>query len=256
MLKTDINCDMGESSPLWNYSLERDLSILPFISSVNLACGYHAGDPGTMHTMVEAALKAGVAIGAHPSFPDRENFGRSNMQLTPEQLYDIVLYQLGALNAFLQVNGAILHHVKPHGALYNMAAKDPIMAKAIADAVYDFDGALILYGLSGSELIETSRHDFLSTCSEVFADRTYQDDGSLTPRSHPDALLKSEEASVAQVLQMVQQQTVQTLSGTTIPVKAETICIHGDGPDAVSFAKAIHNALSSAGIAVTSPAKI
>ncbi|MGN6418040.1 MAG: LamB/YcsF family protein [Pseudobacter sp.] len=256
MLKTDINCDMGESSPLWDYSLERDLSILPFISSVNLACGYHAGDPGTMHTMVEAALKAGVAIGAHPSFPDRENFGRSNMQLTPEQIYDIVLYQLGALNAFLQVNGAILHHVKPHGALYNMAAKDPIMAKAIADAVYDFDGSLILYGLSGSELIETGRHDFLSTCSEVFADRTYQDDGSLTPRSHPDAMLHSQEASVAQVLQMVQQQTVQSLSGKTVPVKAETICIHGDGSDAVSFAKAIHNALSSAGIAVTSPAKI
>lgn len=256
MLKTDINCDMGERSPLWDYSLERDLSILPFISSVNLACGYHAGDPGTMHTMVEAALKAGVAIGAHPSFPDRENFGRSNMQLSPEQIYDMVLYQLGALNAFLQVNGAILHHVKPHGALYNMAAKDPIMAKAIADAVYDFDGSLILYGLSGSELIETGRHDFLSTCSEVFADRTYQDDGSLTPRSNPDALLHSQEASVSQVLQMVQQQTVQSLSGKTIPVKAETICIHGDGPDAVLFAKAIHNALSSAGIAVTSPAKI
>ncbi|HVK47135.1 MAG TPA: 5-oxoprolinase subunit PxpA [Pseudobacter sp.] len=256
MLKTDINCDMGESSSLWDYSLERDLSILPYISSVNLACGYHAGDPGTMHAMVEAALKAGVAIGAHPSFPDRENFGRTNMQLSPEQIYDIVLCQLGALNAFLQVNGAILHHVKPHGALYNMAAKDPIMAKAIADAVYDFDGGLILYGLSGSELIETGRHDFLATCSEVFADRTYQDDGSLTPRSHPEAMLHSEEASVTQVLQMVKQQTVQTLSGNTIPVKAETICIHSDGPDAVSFAKAIHNALSNAGIAVTSPAKI
>lgn len=256
MLKTDINCDMGESSSLWDYSLERDLIILPYISSVNLACGYHAGDPHLMHTMVEAAMKAGIAIGAHPSFPDRENFGRSDMQLPPEKVYDIVLYQLGALNAFLQVNGATLHHVKPHGALYNMAAKDPLLARAIADAVYDFDGSLILYGLSGSELIETGQHDFLATCNEVFADRTYQDDGSLTPRSHPHALLDSQEAAVAQVLQMVQSQTVTTLSGKIIPVKAETICIHSDGPHAPDLAKAIHHALTTANITVTSPAKI
>jgi UPF0271 protein len=256
MLKTDINCDMGESSPLWDYALERDLSILPYISSVNLACGYHAGDPHVMHTMVEAAMKAGIAIGAHPAFPDKENFGRSDMHLAPEKVYDIVLYQLGALSAFLQVNGATLHHVKPHGALYNMAAKDAVLARAIADAVYDFDGSLILYGLSGSELIETGRHDFLATCNEVFADRTYQDDGSLTPRSHPDALLQSEAAVVAQVLQMVQQQTVTSLSGKTIPVKAETICIHSDGPHALDFAKAIHHALTNANISVTSPAKI
>lgn len=255
MLTIDINCDMGESSPLWDYSLERDLSILPYISSVNLACGYHAGDPATMHAMVEAAMKAGVAIGAHPAFPDKENFGRSNMELSPEQVYDVVLYQLGALNAFLQVNGASLHHVKPHGALYNMAAKDPVLAKAIADAVYDFDGSLILYGLSGSELIETGKHDFLSTCSEVFADRTYQDDGSLTPRSHPQALLQNEEAAIAQVLQMVKAQSVQSLSGKTVPVKAETICIHSDGVHALEFAKAIYEALISARITVSSPAK-
>lgn len=255
MLRIDINCDMGESSPLWDHSLEKDISILPFISSVNLACGYHAGDPHIMHSMVEAAMKAGIAIGAHPSFPDRENFGRSEMDLPPERIYDIVLYQLGALNAFLQVNGASLYHVKPHGALYNMAAKDPVMAKAIADAVYDFDGSLILYGLSGSELIETGRHDFLATCSEVFADRTYQDDGNLTPRSHPGALLKSQEAAVAQVLQMVKEQTVTSISGNTIPVKAETICIHSDGPYALTFAKAIHEALTNAGITVTSPIK-
>ncbi|MBO9633212.1 MAG: LamB/YcsF family protein [Chitinophagaceae bacterium] len=256
MLTIDINCDMGESSSLWDYSLEKDLSILPYISSVNLACGYHAGDPHVMHTMVEATMKAGIAIGAHPSFPDRDNFGRSNMDLPPERVYDIVLYQLGALNAFLQVNGASLHHVKPHGALYNLAAKDPVLAKAIADAVYDFDGSLILYGLSGSELIKTGRHDFLATCSEVFADRTYQNDGSLTPRAHPEALLKSQEAVVAQVLQMVQEQTVRSLSGNTVPVKAETICIHSDGAHAPEFAKAIHEALINAQIAVTSPVKI
>jgi UPF0271 protein len=256
MLKTDINCDMGESSSVWDYSLERDLSILPYVSSVNLACGYHAGDPHVMHTMVEAAMKAGIAIGAHPSFPDRENFGRSKMDLLPEKVYDIVLYQLGALNAFLQVNGATLHHVKPHGALYNMAAKDPLLARAIADAVYDFDGSLILYGLSGSELIETGQHDFLATCNEVFADRTYQDDGSLTPRSDPNALLHSPDAVVAQVLQMVQSQSVTTVSGKTISVKAETICIHSDGPNAPDLAKAIHQALTTAKITVTSPVKI
>jgi UPF0271 protein len=256
MLKTDINCDIGESSSVWDYSLERDLSILPYVSSVNLGCGYHAGDPHVMHTMVEAAMKAGIAIGAHPSFPDRENFGRSKMDLPPERIYDIVLYQLGALNAFLQVNGATLHHVKPHGALYNMAAKDPLLARAIADAVYDFDGSLILYGLSGSELIETGQHDFLATCNEVFADRTYQDDGSLTPRSAPNAVLHNQEAVVAQVLQMVQSQTVTTVSGKTIPVKAETICIHSDGPNAPDLAKAIHQALITAKITVTSPVKI
>lgn len=256
MLKIDINCDMGESSSLWDHSLERDLSILPYISSVNLACGYHAGDPHIMHTMVEAAMKAGIAIGAHPSFPDRENFGRTDMHLPPEKIYDIILYQLGGLNAFLQVNGASLHHVKPHGALYNMAAKDPVLAKAIADAVYDFDGSLILYGLSGSELIGMGRHDFLATCSEVFADRTYQDDGSLTPRSHPEALLKTQEEAVKQVLQMVKEQSVRSLSGNIVSVKAETICIHSDGAHAPEFAKAIHEALINAGIAVTSPVKI
>jgi len=255
MLRIDLNCDMGESTPLWHHSVEQDSAILPFVSSVNLACGFHAGDPYVMHSMVEAALRAGVAIGAHPSFADRENFGRTNHQLSPEQLYDTVLYQLGALQAFLQVNGASLHHVKPHGAMYNMAAKDPVMAKAICTAVYDFDDDLILYGLAGSTLIETGNHSWLKTCSEVFADRSYQDDGSLTPRQSPGAMIGSREAAVAQVLQMVKEKTVTTLSGKTIPVTAETICIHGDGPDAIAYAAAIHQALQMAGIDISFPVK-
>src|SRR5215471_13763940 len=148
----DINCDMGERTNLWSYSLEKDLSLLKYITSLNLACGFHAGDAHVMHELTDAALHAGVAVGAHPGFPDRENFGRTNMNLSPEKIYDVVLYQIGALEAFLRVMGASLHHVKPHGALYNMAAKDSVLAAAICKAVYDFDENLVFYGLSGSKL--------------------------------------------------------------------------------------------------------
>lgn len=255
MLKIDINCDMGERSPLWDHSVERDIKLLSFVSSINLACGFHAGDASVMHTMVRAALRAGVAIGAHPSFDDKENFGRINRHLSPEEIYDIVLYQLGALQAFLQVNGAALHHVKPHGALYNMAAKDRVIAKAICDAVYDFDGSLILYGLAGSELIAAAKENFLPTCSEVFADRSYQNDGSLTPRDQPGALITNEGDAIDQVLQMVQQQSVRSVSGKIVPVMAETICIHGDGLHALQFAQAVHEALTNANIEITDPVK-
>jgi UPF0271 protein len=240
----DINCDMGESTKLWNYSLEKDISLLQYISSINLACGFHAGDPHTMHELVDAALHAGIAVGAHPGFEDKENFGRTDIDLSPEKVYDIVLYQIGALEAFLRVMGASLHHVKPHGALYNMAAKDNVMAAAICKAVYDFDDTLILYGLSGSKMISEANNIGLHTSSEVFADRTYQDDGSLTPRSMPGALIESTDQSVAQLLQMVTQGVITSTSGKTVPIKAETVCIHGDGKHALEFAKAIHDALS------------
>ena len=255
MLKIDINCDMGERSPLWDYSVARDISLLSYVSSINLACGFHAGDASVMHTMVEAALQAGVAVGAHPSFEDRENFGRINHQLTPQQIYDIVLYQLGALHAFLKVNGSSLHHVKPHGALYNMAAKDKVIARAICNAVKDFDASLILYGLAGSELINAAKETGLQACNEVFADRSYQDDGSLTPRDQPGALLTSDAAAIAQVLQMVQQKTVRSVTGKSVPVTAETICIHGDGLHALQFAQSIHEALTNARIEITDPVK-
>jgi UPF0271 protein len=251
MLAADINCDMGESTHLWPYTLEKDLALLPWISSMNIACGFHAGDPHTMHELVAAALEADVAIGAHPSYNDRENFGRSNLFLSPEKVYDIMVYQVGALQAFLQVQGATLHHVKPHGALYNMAAADALLARAVCRAVKDIDERLVLYGLSGSELIKAAQNIGLKTASEVFADRTYQNDGSLTPRSAANALIEEEDVCVKQVLQMVQQGSVMTTNGNTIAIAAETICVHSDGAQALSLAQHIHQALKQHGIEIT-----
>ena len=239
---------MGESTALWDYRIEKDISLLRFLSSVNLACGFHAGDAQTMHTLVDAALTAGVAVGAHPGFADKENFGRTNIILPPEKIYDIVVYQLGALDAFVKIHGARLHHVKPHGALYNMAAKNRVMADAISRAVKDYDERLLLYGLSGSELIHAAQDIGLQCRSEVFADRTYAPDGSLTPRTHPDAMITSPAASMQQVLQMIQQKTVTATDGRQVPIIAETICIHGDGEHALSFAQHIYDTLKQQGI--------
>ncbi len=241
---------MGESTHLWEYDLEKDLALLPFISSMNIACGFHAGDPHTMHELVAAALKAGVAIGAHPSYQDRDNFGRSNTVLSPEKVYDIMVYQVGALQAFLQVHGTSLHHVKPHGALYNMAAADAVLATAVCQAVKDLDSKLILYGLSGSLLISTALDMGLATASEVFADRTYRDDGSLTPRSESNALIDDPDVCIAQVLQMVEQGTVVTTSKHRLAITAETICIHSDGTQALTFAQQIHHTLKQHGIEI------
>ncbi|THU32501.1 LamB/YcsF family protein [Niastella caeni] len=250
MLSIDINCDMGESTHLWPYHIEKDRMLLSYVSSINLACGYHAGDAHTMHELVAAAITADVAVGAHPGFADRDNFGRTNMQLPPGAIYDLVVYQVGALDAFLKVMGARLHHVKPHGALYNMAAKDEVMADAICKAIYDYDSQLLLYGLSGSKLIEAAKATGLTTCSEVFADRTYQDDGHLTPRTHPQALLGSTQQSIQQVLQMVRQRTATSVNGKEVPLVADTVCVHSDGEYAVEYARSIKEALVSEGILV------
>lgn len=253
MQTIDINCDMGESTQLWPYHIDNDLALLRYISSINIATGFHAGDAHTMHELVEAALLAGIAVGAHPGFEDRENFGRTNMQLSPIKLYDIIIYQLGALDAFLQINGTRLHHVKPHGALYNMAAKDPSMAHTVCRAVKEYDAGLILYGLSGSELIQAATELNLASCSEVFADRSYQHDGTLTPRTGPNALIEDEAQSLQQVLQMAKMGVVTSTSGNSIPVNAGTVCIHSDGAQALAFAKNMHAALISQGISITSP---
>jgi UPF0271 protein len=248
MLSIDLNCDMGESTTLWQYSIEKDMRLLRYVSSVNLACGFHAGDAHTMHELADAALTAGIAIGAHPGFEDRENFGRTNKTLAPGRIYDIIIYQLGALDAFLRIHGTRLHHVKPHGALYNMAAADGIIAEAICRAVKDFDERLILYGLSGSQLINAANAIGLQSRSEVFADRTYTDAGTLTPRSQPNALLASDTEAVGQVLQMIQQGTVTASSGKQVPIVAETICLHGDGEHALPFAQRISETLKQQGI--------
>lgn len=243
MLSIDLNCDMGESTHLWPYSIEKDLELLSHISSVNLACGFHAGDASTMHTLVDACIEKGIAIGAHPGFPDREDFGRREMTLSPTAIYDLMIYQIGALQAFLTINGAILHHVKPHGALYNMAAVDGVVADAIVNAVYDFNPNIALYGLAGGELVKEGQRKGLRVVNEVFSDRTYTPAGTLTPRSQPNASIKEPDDAIKQVMQMLTKGTVVATDGTIIPIKAETVCIHGDGANAISFAREIRQTL-------------
>lgn len=236
MFSVDINCDMGEG-------IGNDELLMPFISSASIACGYHAGNEKTMNETIDLCLEYNVAIGAHPSFPDKANFGRTEMDLSYAAIYGLVTDQIIAISKIAKDKDAILHHVKPHGALYNMSAKDIILAGTIARAVRDFDPALIIYGLAGSFSISEAKKYGLQTYSEVFADRTYQDDGSLTSRKQGNALIAEAEKSVAQVLQMIKEKTVTAVSGYTIPITAETICIHGDGAHAVNFAKAIHQTL-------------
>ena len=243
-MRPDINCDMGEGIGDPSLPAGRDELIMPFISSANIACGYHAGDATIMKQTVELAVKHHVAIGAHLSFPDRENFGRIEMKLENNEVYDLVTQQLYILNEITTAFGGKLNHVKPHGALYNMSARDAMLSGVIAKAVKDFDASLLLLGLSGSHSISEAKKIGLKTASEVFADRTYEDDGTLTSRSKPGALLKTVEEVVKQVMQMVNDKTVTTLSGKKIAVLAETICIHGDGEHAVAFAKAIQNAIN------------
>lgn len=242
---------MGEA--FGNYPMPNDDILLDHITSANIACGFHAGDPEVMQHTVAMAIKKGVAIGAHPGLPDLQGFGRREMKITANEAYQITVYQIGALYGFVKAAGGKLHHVKAHGALYNMAAKDAALAKAIVQAVHDFDSTLILYGLAGSEMIEAAKKIGIIIASEVFADRTYQDDGSLTPRSQSNALITDEEQSIAQVLQMVKHQQVQSVSGKNIPLKAETLCLHGDGSHAVEFAKMINEKLKAEGITIKAP---
>jgi 5-oxoprolinase (ATP-hydrolysing) subunit A len=236
MSSIDINCDMGEGCG-------NDAELMNYVSSINVACGFHAGNARTMRETVQLAVKKGINIGSHPSYLDLENFGRSEKNLSAQEVFDIVLYQTSALKGICEAFGAKLHHVKPHGALYNQAAKDAKLAGAIAESVKGLDKNLILYGLSGSYLISEAEKIGLRTKSEVFADRTYQADGSLTPRILPNALIKDTDESINQILQMIEKQTVTATNGETVKLKAETICIHGDGENAVEFAKAIYQKL-------------
>lgn len=247
-LAIDLNCDMGESFGAW--SMGNDLAILPYVTSANIACGYHAGDPGTMRKTVAAALEHGVAIGAHPGLPDLVGFGRRNIDISPQEAYDMVVVQVGALAAVAASQGARLHHVKAHGALYNMAAKKPELAQAIARAVYDIDSSLVFYGLASSELTRAGEQCGLKVAHEVFGDRTYQNDGSLTPRTHADAMIEDATVSIRQVLRMITEGRITSVQGDEVPVKADTLCLHGDQPDAVAFAKSIRLALHEAGVQV------
>lgn len=254
MQSIDINCDMGESTKLWPYAVESDLALLQFVSSINIACGAHAGDAATMQLLLIAATKNNIAVGAHPSFEDKENFGRTNQSLQPAEVYQLVLNQVNYLQAIATSCNAIVSHVKPHGALYNMAAKDYLLAHAIAQAVKD-SGIKKLYGLSGSQLIKAADELGLQAVSEVFADRTYQPDGSLTPRTAPNALIEEEGNALQQVLQMIQQHTVTATNGTVVAIKADTVCIHSDGKYALQFAKRLHQTLQQQQVIITAPTK-
>lgn len=248
MYTVDINCDMGES--FGSYKLGRDEEILDYVTSANIACGFHAGDPSTMKRTVRMALEKNVGIGVHPGVQDLVGFGRREINLSPEEAYDIVVYQIGALYAFVKSEGGKIQHVKPHGALFNMAAKDPQLAEAIAEAVYKVDPELILFGLAGGELVKAGKKIGLRTANEVFSDRTYQQDGSLTSRREENALITDHEVAVQQVIRMVKEGKVRSLQGVDVDIQADTICIHGDGVNALDFAKFITKALKEADIKV------
>jgi len=242
-MEIDLNADLGEGAG-------SDEALLGLVSSANIACGWHAGDAKTMRQCVRWALEHGVAIGAHPSFPDRENFGRSTMHLPPEEITANVLYQIGALAAIVKAEGGTLAHVKPHGQLYNQAVKEPELAEAIVDAVRRFDPSLKFFGLAGSGMIDAARRAGLTPVEEVFADRGYMPDGSLVPRSQPGALIEDEEASLAQTLALVRDHQVRAVDGSTVSVNAQTVCLHGDGAHALAFARRIRDRLTAEGIAI------
>lgn len=244
-MNVDLNADLGEGAGC-------DRELLQLVSSANIACGFHAGDAQTMLQSIRWAREFGVAIGAHPSFPDRENFGRTAMQLPAETVYAQVVYQVGALKALTESEGGRLVHVKPHGMLYNQAACDPQLADAIAAAVKAVDPALMLVGLANSELIRSGVRHGLITRQEVFADRGYQTDGSLVPRGQPGALVESNELAITQTLAMIKQGLVQSLNGEWVKVQADTVCLHGDGAHALDFARQLRQAFSQQHITVTS----
>jgi UPF0271 protein len=247
-LRIDLNCDMGESFGVWK--MGNDEAILPFVSSANIACGFHGGDPATMRKTVAAAIKNGVSLGAHPGLPDLQGFGRRNMAITDQEAYDMMVVQIGALAAVAASQGAELRHVKAHGQLYNMSVSNEGLARALAQATYDVNPNLVFFGLAGSKMLDIAESIGLRAASEVFGDRTYTPEGTLSPRNQPGAMIEDMQASVRQVLQMVKQGTLIATDGSTIHVRADTLCIHGDQPGAVAFAQAIRNALIENGVEV------
>ena len=249
MISIDLNADLGES--FGRYTLGMDEKIMEVISSANIACGFHAGDPMVMERTVRLAAEAGIAIGAHPGFPDLMGFGRRNMAVSPEEARAYILYQLGALDAFLRPMGIRMRHVKPHGALYNMAAADEQLARAICGAVNDFDPELRLVGLSGSLLIRAAEKTGLRAISEVFADRSYEADGSLVSRRKPGAIISDEREALRRVIRMVKEGKVKAINGEEIAIRAESVCVHGDGEKALLFAKSIREALTANDIQVS-----
>ncbi len=248
LCRVDLNADVGEAS--LGEPAGRDARLMPHITSANVACGLHAGDPNAMRATVALAREHGVAVGAHPGFPDPEGFGRRELQFSPRDVEDFVVYQVGALAAIAAGQGVRLQHVKPHGALFNMAVRDAALADAIARAAAAIDPALILFGLPGSELVAAGKRAGLRTASEGFADRAYQPDGTLVPRHREGSVIQDAEAVVPRVIRMARDQVVDAIGGTVVPLAVSTICVHGDTPGASDLAARIRAALTRSGIEV------
>ena len=247
-MKVDLNADVGES--YGRYTLGLDEELIPLISSANIACGFHAGDPVVLEKTVGICEKAGTAIGAHPGFPDLQGFGRRNMNLSPKEVKAMMLYQIGAVDAFLHKNGGKLQHVKPHGALYNMAAKEESLAKAICEAVLEYDNSLIILAQSSGALYKEAVKLGLPVRAEVFMDRAYEEDGSLVARSKEGAMITDENLAIERVLSMILKGKVQAISGKEIPIQADSVCVHGDGEKALLFVKKLRTALMENGVEI------
>lgn len=248
MYRVDLNCDLGES--FGNYTIGNDDQVIPLITSANVACGYHASDPIVMDQTLSRAKKAGIRVGAHPGFPDLMGFGRRNLSVSPEEAKAYVLYQLGALEAFCRIHGMKMQHVKPHGALYNMAAKDYELSRAICQGIREFDQDLIVLALSGGELAHAAADMGLRTALEVFADRAYEEDGSLVNRRKEGAVITDEDLAVSRVVRMVKEKKVTAITGKDISIQADSVCVHGDGVKALAFVEKIRKALTEEGVEI------
>ncbi len=250
-MQIDLNGDVGES--FGAYEIGHDAALIPILTSANIACGFHAGDPGVMRATVALAREHGTAVGAHPGFPDLVGFGRREMNATPREVEDLVAYQIGALAAIAAAQGVRLAHVKPHGALYNMAARDLDLADAIARAIAAVDPSLALFGLPGSHSLEAAQRHKVRAVSEAFADRAYRRDGSLVPRNEPGAVIDNEQIVVTRAVAIARERMVIAADGTRVPLDVQTICVHGDTPGAAVLASRIRKALNDAGIRVRAP---
>ena len=248
-LVIDLNSDLGEGAG-------HDNEILDLVSSANIACGFHAGDASSMFATIQAALERGVSLGAHPSFPDRENFGRTEMTMAPAEVYSVVAYQIGAFHALARAAGSRMNHVKAHGALYNIAARDRALAEVIANAVFALDPKLILFAPVGSQLDLAALELGLETASEVFADRNYMPDGSLVPRSDSRAFVHDPVEAADRIIRMLGEQKVRAVDGTDVPISASTVCVHGDNPQAVEFVRKLRERLELEDVLIAAPAPV
>lgn len=248
MERIDLNCDLGESFGAYTIGMDRE--IIPFISSANVACGYHASDPVVMDKTVKMAKEAGVAVGAHPGFPDLMGFGRRAMLATPTEVKAYVQYQIGALQAFLTSNNMIMQHVKPHGALYNMAGKDAALARSICEGVKEIDSSLIMLVPATSMMAKAAKEISLRVCCEVFADRAYEEDGSLVDRKKTGSVLTDEELVIDRVIRMIKEHKVTTITGKDIPIHADSVCVHGDGEKALMFVQKLRESFKKEDIQV------